>query len=333
MNTSPSEKRIMQALLIDGALSRKKLAEKLDLTGAALTFGSQNLLKYGYIKENGSLVRKKAGRRETDIAINGDGASLLGISCLDSGFHLSFTDLRGDCFISKTFASISEAVTYAKNAVKGVPTPLGLCVCLPSYDGYESLKKKDPEFVKEIESLELKTYYVDDVEALAYVNELYHPEEKNFLLINSSKQISSSAFVASHIVKGHDGEKSDIGNWLVRHGTMLRDELSFENLLGRDYDDVNEGFEALVKDEKALSRYLIAIAMCIVNANYLLSLDAVVLSGYLYVSHAEVVDSLRNIVKTIDPSFKTERIVPFDDFAEVDDKKASLQVFAYEFLG
>jgi hypothetical protein len=37
MNFSPSEKRLMQLLYLQGPLSRKALALKLSLTGAAVT--------------------------------------------------------------------------------------------------------------------------------------------------------------------------------------------------------------------------------------------------------------------------------------------------------
>lgn len=330
MNCSPSEKRLMQLLLLKGPLSRKALANELSLTRAAVTLSSQNLLQAGFLVEAGSLVSPHSGRREQALAIRQEGATLAGIDVHRHSALLVLLTLGGESLFSQSYPSLDEAIAALRVQSTLYPSVLGLGVTLRGFSTWEQYAKKNPNFGAHFSALPYPVHYLNNVESLAYLYELLHPEDSNFILLKYGPGVGSSVFVNAHPLKGQDGSSSEIGHGFLNEGRRIEDAISFETLLGGDYEE-KEGAQELLKRPEALSRCLAALAFSLVNANYLLSLDKLILSGIL-LSAPSVYRALEEKIQAIDPDFDLQKITLYPDYERINEKKAALQVFADHFL-
>jgi transcriptional regulator of PTS gene len=330
MNFAPSEKRLMQLLYLEGPLSRKSLALKLSLTGAAVTLSTQSLLSENLLEEAGSLPTHRAGRREERVALHLAGATLAGVDVRKRFYYVTLTNLGGSLLESAKFASVEEAVAYLKKKAQVLPPYLGIGVTIRGFSSLASLAKEHPGLIEAFRSFSCPVHFLNNVESLAYLYQLYHPEDSNFLLLKYGPGVGSSVFVGGHPLKGQDGSSSEIGHWFIYSGHKLEDEISFETLLGGEYDE-KEGAEALMKNPKALERCIDTLGFSLINANYLLSLDKIVVSGVL-LSDPQVFDRLAKRLVAIDASFDTKKLVVYDQYEGLNERKGSLQVFADNFL-
>jgi transcriptional regulator of PTS gene len=330
MNFSPSEKRLMQLLYLQGPLSRKALALKLSLTGAAVTLSTQSLLNDNLLEEAGSLPTHRAGRREERVALHLSGATLVGVDLRKRYFYVTLTDLGGNLLEESHFANVEETVSYLEKKESEVPPFLGIAVTIRGFSSLTKLEADHPEIVRGFQNFSCPVHFLNNVESLAYLYELYHPEDTNFLLLKYGPGVGSSVFVGGHPLKGHDGSSSEIGHWFIYSGHKLENEICFEALLGGDYEE-KEGAERLLADEKAFNRCIDTLGFSLINANYLLSLNKIVVSGVL-LSNPKAYQALAKRLAEIDPSFNTSKLVIYDNYESLNERKGSLQIFADNFL-
>jgi transcriptional regulator of PTS gene len=221
-------------------------------------------------------------------------------------------------------------VSYLEKKESEVPPFLGIAVTIRGFSSLTKLEADHPEIVRAFQNFSCPVHFLNNVESLAYLYELYHPEDTNFLLLKYGPGVGSSVFVGGHPLKGHDGASSEIGHWFIYSGHKLEDEICFDALLGGDYEE-KEGAEKLLSDPKAFARCIDTLGFSLINANYLLSLDKIVVSGVL-LSNPKVCQALSDRLAEIDPSFDTSKLVIYDNYESLNERKGALQIFADNFL-
>ena len=92
---------VLNALQRSGGMSRKRLAEELGLTPAAITHITAELLSENLLAEGTPVKGDKAGRREVILKINGQAGAVLGVLINLREAVLSATDLDGNLLFSK----------------------------------------------------------------------------------------------------------------------------------------------------------------------------------------------------------------------------------------
>lgn len=329
-NLAPSEKKVMTSLFLADKLSRKSLSESLGLTGAAVTLSCQDLLNENLIKENGYFSTGKAGRRERYLSLNENAYTLVGLDCRRHSFVVLLTSLNGSLLSSERFLDLAEAVAYLRKHAPLLPPYLGIGVTIRGYSTESKFFLEHPEFPSALAEFACPVHYLNNVESLASIHALLHPEEQNFLLLKYGPGVGSSIFIAGKPLKSNEGVSSEIGHWYLRPGLRFEDAISFEALLGQDYEE-KEGAGALLGNPKALQECLHVIAFSLVNADYLLALDKIILSGVL-LSTQGVLEQLLQQIHAIEADFDSSKLVIYKDYESINERKGSLQVFADSFL-
>jgi transcriptional regulator of PTS gene len=326
MNLSPSEKRLLHLLFLEGQLSRKALAEKLHLTGAAMTLASQNLLSQGLIQTMGSLPSPRAGRREENLALNPKRFTLAGLDLHAHSVYLVLLDFAGNVIEQERFLSLAEAIQALLEKAPSLPEILGVGVEIRGFSSLEKFQQEQPEIAKELASIPYPTHLLNNVESLAYLHAMQYPEDANFLLLKYGPGVGSSIFVSAHPLRGSDGSIGEIGHWFIQPGLRLEEAISFEGLLGEEMEE-KEGSAMLLSHPDILKKCIASLGLALLDANYLLSLDKIILSGLL-LSTESVFASLTEQIAAYDPTFDLSKVVVYPDYESINERKSGLQVFA-----
>ena len=113
---------VLNALQRSGGMSRKRLAEELGLTPAAITHITAELQSENLLTEGTPVKGDKAGRREVILKINEHAGAVLGVLINLREAVLSATDLNGNLLFSKTLALKLQAP--AEETVKTISREL-----------------------------------------------------------------------------------------------------------------------------------------------------------------------------------------------------------------
>jgi predicted NBD/HSP70 family sugar kinase len=97
--------RIISLLRKNGPLSRKTIAEKLELTRASITILTNELIERGLIEELGEAqeTQSRAGRKEILVDLNLDYWYLLGIDIKVDSVSIGLVTIKGDTIVKEVF--------------------------------------------------------------------------------------------------------------------------------------------------------------------------------------------------------------------------------------
>ena len=104
--------------LREGYLSRRQIADDLNLQPSTVTYAIARLIELGLVEEKGEESSMKMGRRRTLVGLNPNYGCVFGIELLVNHFHANITDFSGRIIYHLTEAYDDNIIPFAKGNVK-----------------------------------------------------------------------------------------------------------------------------------------------------------------------------------------------------------------------
>lgn len=315
MNLTTTQKKLIKIIFVNGSSSRSLLANDLSLTNAALTLSLKPLLEENIILEEKSL-ETKVGRKQVNLTLNPEYGYFFGIDVRKHNIYYSMMNFKGEIvsYSSNKIISLKDFVSPFLDKI------LGTGITLRGQISEDILNKKYPSLEEELKLVKGNKYIFNNVDALADIYSLYHNEDKNFLLVKYGPGVGSSIYVHGKSL----GNKSELGHTYYNDKTV-EENISYLTLLGKELEE-NEGNELILNDEFKLNKVLHILSFSLCNADSLLSLQKIILSGAL-LSNEEVKEKLNKELKKIESDFDTSKICIYPNYNEINIKKSSLGAF------
>ncbi|WP_461215911.1 ROK family protein [Lacticaseibacillus sp. GG6-2] len=239
-----NEIRIYQLLHSNQAMSRKRIAEILDLTPASITQLTGGMIEAGLLKEVGTLTghKVKAGPREMLLDINEEYRYLIGVDIEMDMVSVGLVTLKGRALYRRSFkvdlgelqaGSADKLITQIVSCVhtllkKASLTQSDIIYCGIGMVGreyyYLSRGLKIPPL------LEAKTYLIEglatklgvpiafenNVRALASAEANFYPQaEASFLFVKVGPGIGSAIVLNQQLYQGERRQAGEIGSAIV----------------------------------------------------------------------------------------------------------------------
>ncbi len=220
-------------------ISRKKIAEELDLTPAAITKSIEPLLQCGIVLEVAQR-ESTGGRRAIDLSLNKYWVGkILGMSLTPTSLVVSIGNIAGEIFKSKNYKidETKELSEYLEEIIdrelkeeKGIKvismaitglinSEKGIIVFSPHY------KRKKIDIRDKIENrFKIPTLVENDVRAMALTERYFGSaqESENYVVLNVSEGIGSSIFVNGNLLSGHGFISGEIGHVVMDRSSLRR---------------------------------------------------------------------------------------------------------------
>lgn len=315
ISLTETQKTIIKILFVEQSSSRSILASKLNLTNAALTLSLKPLLEENIILEEKSEITK-VGRKQINLSLNPDYGYFLGIDVRKHNIYYTMMNFKGEVVSSSTnkINSIAEFVNPYLDKL------LSTGITLRGNIYKNVLEDKYPHIKDELDNLNLNYYVFNNVDSLADIYSLYHNEDKNFLLVKYGPGVGSSIYVHGKSL----GNLSELGHTYYDDKTV-EENISYLSLIGQELEE-NEGTDIIINDEYKLNKVLHILAFALTNADSLLSLQKIILSGAL-LSNESIKDKLNNELQNIKKEFDVSKITIYPNYSEINIKKSSLGAF------
>ncbi|MBC2850029.1 ROK family transcriptional regulator [Cetobacterium sp. 8H] len=239
MDFTYSQLRILEMIKNKKRISRKKIAEELGLTPAAITKSISPLLKSGVVLEDCEGA-STGGRKPIELILNRESlGNILGISLTPTSLVISVGDILGNVFSSKNYEILDtdDLVEFLKKIIKNelsdekkikvislvltglVNSDNGVLIFSPHY------KWKKVNLRDTIErEFKLPVLVENDVRAMA-LSERYFNTSKatnNFVVLNVSDGIGSSIFVGGDLLSGHGFISGEIGHVVMDRSSLRK---------------------------------------------------------------------------------------------------------------
>lgn len=239
MEFTQSQLRILEMIKNKNRISRKKIAEELDLTPAAITKSIEPLLQCGIVLEVAQR-ESTGGRRAIDLSLNKYWVGkILGISLTPTSLVVSIGNIAGEIFKSKNYKidETKELSEYLEEIIdrelkeeKGIKvismaitglinSEKGIIVFSPHY------KRKKIDIRDKIENrFKIPTLVENDVRAMALTERYFGSaqESENYVVLNVSEGIGSSIFVNGNLLSGHGFISGEIGHVVMDRSSLRR---------------------------------------------------------------------------------------------------------------
>lgn len=237
--------RIISLLRKNGSLSRKMIAEKLELTRASITILTNEMIELGLIEEKGEAqeTQSRAGRKEILIDINPDYWYLLGIDIQVDSVSIGLVTIKGDTIAkemfnfdvlsteSNIFNTFGEQLelTIAK-LINQAQIPLEKIFCcgigmIGKKRYYQFHKLPIPTILKHRKQLVVRLHerfgfsvtMDNNVRALAVAESLFFTETdpQSYLFIKLGPGLGSALVFEKRLRKGASEQAGEIGSALV----------------------------------------------------------------------------------------------------------------------
>lgn len=311
-NLSATQKTIVKILFVEKESSRSILAKRLSLTNAALTLALKPLLESNIVLETKNDVQR-VGRKELLLTLNKKYGYFLGIDIRKHHLYFYLMDLGGNLISTSDDNSISLS-DFIRSKKKKI---LSVGVTLRGLLKENVLEERYPELNKEIENLGLPVYVFNNVDCLADIYIMHHEEDKNFLLVKYGPGVGSSIYVNGHPL----GSLSELGHTYYQDKT-LEETISYSALLDKDIEEA-EATKLILEDKSMRNKVLKVLSFALVNADALLSLQKIVLSGQL-LSDEKTVNDLKKEIQSIKKEFDHAKLVVYPDYHELNMKKSCI---------
>ncbi len=313
-NLSETQKSIIRILFAEKESTRTLLSSRLSLTNAALTLSLKPLLEEKIILEKKNDAQK-IGRKQITLYLNGEYGCFLGLDVKRNHFIYSLMDFAGNLLLSENDDGISLSDFMKKSPYE----ILSLGVTLRGDASISHFEKQEEKIFQEIQSLKKPYHLANNVDCLAEIYSLYHPDERNFLLVKYGPGVGSSIHANGYPL----GNLSELGHMYYQEKT-IEETISYSSIL----EDMNEkeATEYLLAHEETQRKILHVLAFSLINADALLALDKIVLSGAL-LSDRNVLSHLIDETKKINPSFEEEKFSLYPDYNRLNEKKSAILAF------
>lgn len=239
MDFTQSQLKILEMIKNKNKISRKRIAEELELTPAAITKSIEPLLQCGIVIEV-SQRESTGGRRAIDLSLNKYWAGkILGISLTPTSLIISVGNVAGEIFKTKSYRiseekelidnleNIIEKELEEENGIKVISMAItglinsekGVIIFSPHY------KRKKIDIRDKIEKkFNLPTLIENDVRAMALTEKYFGgaQDSENYVILNVSEGIGSSIFVNGSLLSGHGFISGEIGHVVMDRSSLRR---------------------------------------------------------------------------------------------------------------
>ncbi len=239
MDFTQSQLRILEMIKNKNKISRKRIAEELELTPAAITKSIEPLLQSGIVLEV-SQRESTGGRRAIDLSLNKYWiGKILGISLTPTSLVISVGNIAGEIFKTKSYkiSEDKELMDYLETIIekeleeeKGIKvismaitglinSEKGIIVFSPHY------KRKEIDLKNRIEKkFNIPTLIENDVRAMALTEKYFGgaQDSENYVVLNVSEGIGSSIFVNGNLLSGHGFISGEIGHVVMDRSSLRR---------------------------------------------------------------------------------------------------------------
>lgn len=316
MVLTKTQKTIIRILLVEKSSTRTLLACRLKLTNAALTLALKPLISEGLVLESRSKSIQKVGRKELRVTLNPNYGSFLSIDVRKHHSYFNLMDFSGKLTFSSDDASISlsDLLSMSKQRI------LGIGITIRGEASLQSFKARYPGLFQEVRGAAIPYFVFNNVDCLASIYSLSHHEDKNFLLVKYGPGLGSSIYANAKPL----GASSELGHTFYRDKTV-EETISYSSLLGKEVEE-KEGLALIQKDKAKLNKILSVLSFALCNADSLLSLQKVILSGALLTSD-EVIGLLEKQIISLKPDFDLSKIRVYENYREINEIKGALGAF------
>ena len=252
----PTSRRVLRTVLQFGPIARSDVAERTDLSTGSLTRLTKPLLEAGFLRE-GVPLGSAFGRPSIPLELVDESAEFLGVKVVPDEIHAVVIGLAGQVHASTLLetdtadpAALAAAlgrlhrnwqeahgVSGIGVALAGSVDPFGT-VRAASFLGWEETNFS--AMVSEATGLPCTT--ANDVDALALAQHWLGVGRgiENFVTLTIGSGVGAGAVVGGHLLIGHQGFSSLVGDLWASTGRTFHEELSDEGLaaaiarVGRD---------------------------------------------------------------------------------------------------
>lgn len=239
MQFTQSQLRILEMIKNKNRISRKKIADELELTPAAITKSIEPLLQSGIVLEVAQR-ESTGGRRAIDLSLNKYWVGkIFGISLTPTSIITSVGNIEGEIFKSNSYKieGSSELASYLEDiietelkdekeikvismAITGlINSENGVILFSPHY------KRKKIEIKKMIEErFKIPVLIENDVRAMALTEKYFGKarESENYVVLNVSEGIGSSIFMNGDLLSGYGFISGEIGHVVMDRSSLRR---------------------------------------------------------------------------------------------------------------
>lgn len=307
-----TQKTIIRILFVEKESSRSLLANKLSLTNAALTLTLKPLLENKIIKET-KVESQKIGRKQLKLSLNKDYGYFLGIDIKKHHRNFYLMDMDGSSVVHDDLNDVSlrEKIKPYQDHI------LAIGVTVRGQATIDHFKKMYPDIYQDILYINRPYYIFNNVDCLADIYHLYHMESKNFLLVKYGPGVGSSIYVNSKPM----GNLSEFGHMYFKNDT-IENTISYQAILHKDLEEI-DATSLLLNSDENIKKILEVLSFGLINADALLSLQKIILSGAL-LSNENIKDKLIEELKKINPLFHIDKISLYPDYEIFNNKKSAI---------
>ncbi|SNT00034.1 MULTISPECIES: ROK family transcriptional regulator [unclassified Azospirillum] len=235
---NPTQRQALRTIAEGGPLSRSDLAERLDLSKAAMTTLVRDLIQDGILRETETV--RGVGRPSILLGINPACAYFVGVSLIDDPMMMVLTDLNGDILAQASLPRSREPLSVARDVAAGIGLLLdgkpvqrdqlaGIGVTLsglvdPSQGTCLQstlLGWQDVPLAAMVEGATgLPTYMENDAKAVAISQHLYGAarDVRSFCLVSVGAGIGSAHVIDGQLYRGRRGGAGEIAHCTIEIG-------------------------------------------------------------------------------------------------------------------
>lgn len=324
-----SQLEVINQLLVNEPTSRKRLAQRLTLTTAAITIIVNQLIEKGIVYEVKDLDLGKVGRREMLLDVVEDAFFALGLDVEAERIHFSLTNLKGKIIDTRSFKSFDDAMLHIQDLKTRKSNLLGITVMLRGYVNESTYFYHDKNIKAKLEALKLPYKLINNVSALAILHRFYNFKDENFLLVKYGPGLGSAIMVNGGLVMQKTNTHSEMGQMILdlKNHKPLEDCIKYAAF---DENMTDDGVVTYFMENPSDLEYLInCLSVSIINSHVLLSLDKVIIAGTLFTEDV-IFNQLIEAIQKINPLLPSEDIIRIPDYGEKSRKLGSIvTIYAY----
>lgn len=239
MKFTQSQLRILEMIKNKNRICRKKIAEELELTPAAITKSIDPLLQCGVVLE-AAQRESTGGRRAIDLSLNKYWVGkILGISLTPTSVITSVGNIEGEIFRTNRYKidESEELISYLEEiieielekeseikvismAITGlINSENGVILFSPHY------KRKKIDIKERVEKkFGISVLVENDVRAMALTERYFGTakDSENYVVLNVSEGIGSSIFMNGDLLSGHGFISGEIGHVVMDRSSLRR---------------------------------------------------------------------------------------------------------------
>lgn len=325
---SLNKKSILNYLRIHGANSRKVIAQNLNLTTAALSILTNELINEGLILELGELAEGKVGRKQVLLDLSPSAKYSLGLEISKGKVNFSILDFKANLVFKKgwnitalTEEKLDEILEFIKLTLANEKFDvLGLGILISGYI-YENTHWNIyiPDLKDRVEAkLNIPVTIKNNMRGLVQ-SELYGDKDpRSFWLLKYGPGVGSSIVLDGEVIPGINKRAGEIGHIILSGGESrceicgqtgcLESEISFENLLSKmgyslSEKNSNESDFSFLKrvtspkNEKIIYEALTKLAEAVAIGYTILDTGNILLAGEIFAEKEYYDHFIQEIVK------------------------------------